>query len=66
MSNVLAKHKELDKARLVLWDMYGDAETEQERNLILDAMDLICERMIQIELSWDWQVMLMEREAKEE
>lgn len=56
-------HRQLDKARLVIWSMVNEAHTEgrkKDRDTLMDAYDLIITEMIKIEFSDDWQESMRE------
>lgn len=56
--NLVLRHAQLDATRMMLWDLALEAQGKEdykERDTLLDAMDLVMEEMIQIELTAEWE-----------
>lgn len=53
--NLVLRHAQLDATRMMLWDLALETEDCKESNTLLDAMDLVMEEMIKIELTAEWE-----------
>lgn len=63
MIDIRDTHKQLDKARLVIWSMVNEAHTEgrkKDKDILMDAYDLILNEMIKIEFGDEWQESMRE------
>lgn len=50
-------HKQLESTRFMLWTLALEAESEErmsDRDTLLDAMGLVIEELVKIELSPEW------------
>lgn len=57
MENLVLTHAQLEATRVMLWSLALEAEQKEnykERDTLLDAMDLVVNEMIAIELSSGW------------
>lgn len=56
--NLVLTHAQLEATRMMLWSLALEAEAKdnyKDRDTLLDAMDLVIEEMIRIELTAQWE-----------
>ena len=53
---LVRKLKRLSEARMILWELAMEAESIEDTNTLYDAIGLVVDEAIKIELSeeWDW------------
>lgn len=58
MNYLAITHKQLEATRFMLWTMALEMEGEErisDRDTLLNAMDLVVEELVRMELSPEWQ-----------
>lgn len=57
---MLDTHKKLNEARIVLWNLAMETDSVKEQNTLFDAIELVVDEIIKIELSEEWEQYLAE------
>lgn len=57
---MLETHKKLGDTRSVLWGMAMETESAKDQNTLFEAIELVTDEMIKIELSEEWENYLRE------
>lgn len=52
---MLETHRKLGETRAVLWSLAMETDSAKEQNTLFDAMELVTDEMIKIELSEEWE-----------
>lgn len=58
MNYLAITHKQLEATKFMLWTLALEAEGEErinDRDTLLNAMDLVVEELVRIELSPEWE-----------